>query len=102
MSENNVKSDDEQCWKAFQERNAREQMKAWSNRTPTLKRDYHKEHKGVYYLVLSTISILGGFAGLLYGLAGKGWVQKPYIIMGAVMVLFGLSIVIGGFGRVKE
>jgi hypothetical protein len=48
------------------------------------------------------VSIIGGFAGMLYGLAGKDWVQKPYVMMSAVLILFGLSIVIGGFGKVKE
>ncbi len=74
----------------------------WTNRSPELKKDTRREEKGVYYLGLSIISILGGVAGLIYGLAGKGWIQRPYVLMGAVMVLFGLSIVIGGFGKVEE
>ena len=97
-----IQSDDAECWKIFQERNQMEQAKWWAERTPKLKRDYRREHKGEYYLLLSIISILGGFVGVVYGLAGKGYIQKPYVIMGATMVLFGLSIVIGGFGKVKE
>jgi len=103
MTENDViRKEDEQCWALFQERNQKEQAKYWSERAPKLKRDYKREHKGEYYLGLSIISIIGGFAGTVYGLAGKGYIQKPYVIMGAVMVLFGLSIIIGGFGKVKE
>ena len=103
MSDNGiVKAEDNECWKAFQERNRQEQMQYWIERQPKLKKDYKREHKGEYYLILSIISILGGFAGLIYGLAGQDWVQKPYVILSAILILFGLSIVIGGFGRVKE
>ena len=102
MTENDViRREDEQCWALFQEKNHKEQMTYWNIRGPKLKKDYKREHKGEYYLGLSIISIIGGFAGLIYGLAGKDWVQKPYVIFGALMVLMGLSIVIGGFGKVK-
>jgi len=103
MSDNGViKQADEECWKVFQERNRQEQAKYWAERKSYLKKDSEREHKGMWYLGLSIISILGGFVGLLYGLAGQDWVQKPYVIMGAVLILFGLSVVIGGFGKVKE
>jgi len=97
-----IQSEDVECWKLFQERNQMEQAKYWAERASYLKKDSKREHKGMWYLGLSIISILGGFAGLVYGLAGTDWVQKPYVIMGAVLVLFGLSVVIGGFGKVKE
>jgi len=103
MTENGtIRREDEQCWRLFQERNNMEQSSYWVKRNPELKKDHKREHKGEYYLLLSIISIIGGFAEVIYGLAGQDWVQKPYVIMGCVMVLLGLSIVIGGFGRVKE
>lgn len=103
MNENGtVKQTDEEAWKMFQERNQAEQMKYWADRGPKLKKDYRRERKGLYYLGLSIISILGGLAGLTYGLIGQDWIQKPYVIMGAVLIVFGVSVVIGGFGRVKE
>jgi len=102
VSENgDVRQTDAECLRSFQERNRAEQMKYWAEREPKLRKDYKRERKGFYYLALSIVSILGGFAGLIYGLAGKDWVQKPYVIMALVMIALGLSIVIGGFGRVK-
>jgi hypothetical protein len=86
----------------FNKRLDLENMKYWAERGPKLKKDIKREHQGIWYLGLSIVSIIGGFAGMLYGLAGKDWVQKPYVMMSAVLILFGLSIVIGGFGRVKE
>lgn len=79
-----------------------ENLKYWRDGAVCRKRDSKREHKGLWYLGLSIVSIVGGFAGLVYGLAGKDWIQKPYVILTVVMILFGLSIVIGGFGKVKE
>ena len=89
-------------WEAFKKRSEEGHRKFWEQRTSTLKTDSKREHKGVYYLALATISILGGVAGMVYGLIGQDWVQKPYVVMGGVLVLFGVSIVIGGFGKVRE
>jgi hypothetical protein len=79
-----------------------ENMKYWVERKYELKKDMKREEKGLYYLGLSIVSILGGVSGLVYGLIGKDWIQRPYVILGGLMILFGLSIVIGGFGKVKE
>jgi len=79
-----------------------ENMKYWAERKLYQKKDSKREHKGVWFLGLSIISIIGGFAGFIYGLVGKDWVQKPYVVMSLVLIVFGMSIVIGGFGRVKE
>lgn len=79
-----------------------ENMKYWAERETYLKRDSKRERKGVYYLFLSLVSIIGGFAGFIYGLVGKGYVVKPIVVMAVVLIVFGLSIVIGGFGKVKE
>ena len=79
-----------------------ENMKYWAERRAYQKKDSKREHKGHWYLSLSIISIIGGFSGLIYGLAGKDWVQKPYVVMSLVLIVFGLSIVIGGFGKVKN
>ena len=73
----------------------------WAGRNEQLKKESKREEKGFWYLALSVVSIMGGASGIIYGLLGRDWVQKPYIIMGAVLILFGLSVVIGGFGKVK-
>ena len=78
-----------------------ENSKYWAERSKSAKRDSKREHKGIYFLMLSLISLLGGMAGIIYGLAGKDWIQKPYLVLGAFMILIGLSIVIGGFGKVR-
>jgi hypothetical protein len=78
-----------------------ERAKEWSARANSIKRDSKREHIGEYFLGLSVVSLLGGMISMVYGLAGKDWVQKPYLILGGVLILVGLSIVIGGFGKVK-
>ena len=90
------------AWEEFNKRLDNENAKYWTRRTTTLEKDSQREHKGVWFLGLSIISVIGGFAGLVYGLAGKDWIQKPYVMMSVVLILFGLSIIVGGFGKVKE
>ena len=77
-------------------------MMGWDIAPPNRELDRKRERKGVYYLVLSLISLIGGMSSVVYGLTGQSWVQKPYVAFGAFMVLVGFSIVIGGFGKVKQ
>lgn len=74
----------------------------WEKRRVELNNNALRERKGLYYLALSIISILGGVAGLTYGLAGLAWIQKPYVVMGGLLILFGMSFVLGGFGKVRK
>ena len=89
------------AWEEFNRRLDNENMKYWAERASYLKSDMKREHQGIWYLALSIVSIIGGFVGIFYGLAGESWIQKPYVMMGAVLVCVGMSIVIGGFGKVK-
>lgn len=95
-------SGEDQNYQAFIEGSKEENAKYWEKRTVESREDRKREHKGVYYLGLSLFSLLGGVVSVLYGLAGKDWIQKPYLILGCVLILVGLSIVIGGFGKVKS
>jgi len=92
---------DEERYQAFIKGADAENSKYWTERSKSAKRDSKREHKGIYFLMLSLMSLLGGMAGIIYGLAGKDWIQKPYLVLGAFMILIGLSIVIGGFGKVR-
>lgn len=89
-------------YRAFIKGADEERAKYWVPREAQQKQDTRREDKGLYFLGLSIFSLLGGMVSILYGLAGKDWVQKPYLILGALMVIVGLSIVIGGFGKVKN
>ena len=73
----------------------------WGKRVESFEKDKKRERKGVYYLILSLISLIGGMSSVVYGLTGQSWVQKPYVALGVVMVITGFSIVVGGFGKVK-
>jgi len=96
-----TEEDDNARYQSFIKGADEENAKYWVKRSKTLGRDAKREHKGIYFLLLSLLSLLGGMTSIIYGLAGKDWIQKPYLILGAVMVLIGMSIVIGGFGKVR-
>ena len=85
-----------------EERARAERMRFWAERSQELKKDYARERRGLLYLVLSILAILGGLADLMWGFSGENWVQKPYVINGIFLLAIGISIVVGGFGRVKE
>jgi hypothetical protein len=79
-----------------------ENMKYWVERKYELKKDERREEKGLYYLALSILTIVGGAAGIIYGLVAKGYILKPVIAISVLSIILGLSIVIGGFGKVKQ
>jgi hypothetical protein len=79
-----------------------ENMKYWVERGPKHKKDLKREEKGLFYLEMSILTIIGGASGLVYGLVAKGYILKPVVVLSILSIILGLSIVIGGFGRVNR
>ena len=77
-------------------------LMGWGNRQESFEKDRKREHKGFYYFFLSLFLLIGGMSTIIYGLVGLDWVQKPYVVLGAILVVVGFSIVVGGFGKVDE